>query len=53
MDAGEPRIHTVGSGAQNVGRTHAPASMMVGQEGCSMASPAFFHCEPLQLGRIA
>ena len=36
----EPRINTVGSGAMNVGREHAPESMIVGLDGCSIASPA-------------
>jgi hypothetical protein len=42
----EPRINNLSSGAINVGRTHAPQSMIVGQEEGSMASPTFFHCEP-------
>jgi hypothetical protein len=29
-----------GSGAMNVGRTHAPESMIVAQAGCSIASQA-------------
>jgi hypothetical protein len=37
----------VGSGAMNVGREHTPESMIVGQEGCSIASrnmyPAAVH----------
>jgi hypothetical protein len=37
----EPRITHVGSGANNVGREHAPESMIVGQDGCSIASRAF------------
>jgi hypothetical protein len=34
----EPRINNVGLGAINVGRTHAPESMIVDQDGCSIAS---------------
>jgi hypothetical protein len=34
----EPRINNLGSGADNVGRRHAPESMIVGQRGCSIAS---------------
>jgi hypothetical protein len=34
----EPRINTVGSGAMNVGRAHMPESIIVGREGCSIAS---------------
>ena len=45
----EPRINNVGSGASNVGRRHAPESMIMGQKGCSIASRVFFHCERLQL----
>jgi hypothetical protein len=37
----EPRINHVGSGAMNVGRRHAPESMIVGLKGCSMASRTF------------
>jgi hypothetical protein len=33
-----PRINNVDSGAENVGRTHAPESMMVGQNGYFIAS---------------
>ena len=36
----EPRINNVGSGAENVGREHAPESMIVGREECSIASRA-------------
>jgi hypothetical protein len=35
-----PRINNVGSGAINVGREHAPESMIVGRKGCSIASRA-------------
>jgi len=49
VDECEPRINNVGLGAENVGREHAPESMIVGQDGCSIASRAFFHCEPLQV----
>ena len=41
-----PRINHVGSGADNVGRTHAPESMIVGLEGCSLASRACNECKP-------
>jgi hypothetical protein len=34
----EPRINNVSSGADNVGREHAPELMIVGGEGCSIAS---------------
>jgi hypothetical protein len=37
----EPRINHVGSSAMNVGRRHAPESMIVGLKGCSMASRTF------------
>jgi hypothetical protein len=47
----KPRIKSVGSGARNVGREHALESMIVGQDGRSIASRALFHCEPLQLRR--
>jgi hypothetical protein len=33
-----PLTHNVGSGAMNVGRVHAPGSMILGQAGCSIAS---------------
>jgi hypothetical protein len=46
----KPRITHVGSGANNMGREHAPESMIVGQERFSMASPASNECEPLHLG---
>jgi hypothetical protein len=36
----EPRINTVGSGADNVGRTHVPDSLNVSQAGCSSAGRA-------------
>jgi hypothetical protein len=36
----EPRINNVGLVADNVGRAHAPESMIVGREGCSIASRA-------------
>jgi hypothetical protein len=48
-DDGEPSCNHVGSDADNVGRTHAPASMIVGQHGCSIASLASNECEPLHL----
>jgi hypothetical protein len=40
----------VGLGADNVGREHAPESMIVGQKRSIIASRALFHCEPLQVG---
>ena len=39
----------MGSGADNVSRAHMPESMIMGQDGCSIASRASFHCKPLQL----
>jgi hypothetical protein len=44
-----PRINHVSSGAEHVGREHRPESMIVGQEGCSVASRALCHCEPQQV----
>ena len=40
VDDCEPRINNVGSGAINVGRRPQLESMIVGQNGCSIASPA-------------
>ena len=34
----EPRINNLGLGADNVGREHPTESMIVGLEGCSIAS---------------
>jgi hypothetical protein len=42
----EPSCNNVGLSAINVGRTHVPESMIVGQRGCSIASRVFSHCEP-------
>src|SRR5262245_17440845 len=42
----EPRINNVGPGAINVGLGHTLESMIVGQNGCSIASRACHECEP-------
>ena len=44
MLATEP--HHVGSSAINVSRTPRGESMIVGQEGCLIASLVSFHCKP-------
>jgi hypothetical protein len=49
VDDCEPRINTMGLGADHVGRKLRRASMMVGQDGCSIASRASNECEPLHL----
>jgi hypothetical protein len=46
VDDCEPRINNVGFGAINVGWEHLPESMIVGQDGCSIASRTFNSCEP-------
>jgi hypothetical protein len=38
VDHCEPSCNNVGLGVDNVGRTHAPESMIVGQEEYSIAS---------------
>jgi hypothetical protein len=43
---GKPRCNNVDSGAINVGRRPQLESMIVGQEGCSIAIPVFNSCEP-------
>jgi hypothetical protein len=45
----KPRIHNVGSGAENVGLEHAPESINVSQKGGSSASRVLNQCEPLQV----
>jgi hypothetical protein len=49
VDDCEPRINNVGFGAINVGWEHLPESMIVGQDGCSIASRTFNSCEPQHL----
>jgi hypothetical protein len=45
-DHGKPHGSNVGFSAMNMGRTHALASINVGQRGCMTASLTFNECEP-------
>jgi hypothetical protein len=45
----EPRSNTVGSGAINVSRKPRLESMIVGREGCSIASRTPNECKPQHL----